>query len=106
MTKISRRNAIGLTVAAAALPRVAIGQRDSRPTVTIAVQKVSITNALDLLREQSNVGTRLSAFYTERLIGTNYQSALEQVPGLATGWKRVDDKTVELHPVLPWPPVG
>ncbi len=95
MTQLHRRTALGLGLAAG-LPRFAIGQTDNRPTITIAVQKVSITNALDLLREQSNVGTRLSAFFTERLIGLNYQSALEQVPGLATSWKRIDDKTVEL----------
>lgn len=95
MTRISRRGAIGLAASAAILPRVAIGQSDTRPTITVAVQKVSITNALDLLREQSNVGTRLSALYTERLIGLNYQGALEQKPSLATGWRRIDDKTVE-----------
>ncbi len=96
MTQISRRGAIGLAASAAVLPRVALGQSDTRPTITVAVQKVSITNALDLLREQSNVGTRLSAFYTERLIGLNYQGALEQKPSLATEWRRIDDKTVEL----------
>ncbi len=96
MSKISRRGAIGMAAAATALPRIAIGQSDTRPTVTVAVQKVSITNALDLLREQSNVGTRLSNLFTERLIGLNYQSQLEQVPSLATEWKRIDDKTVEM----------
>ena len=95
MIHLPRRAALGMAIGAAALPRFAIGQTDNRPTITIAVQKVSITNALDLLREQSNVGTRLSAFFTERLIGLNYQSKLEQVPGLATEWKRIDDQTVE-----------
>jgi peptide/nickel transport system substrate-binding protein len=96
MTVISRRGAFGLATVAAILPRFAIAQSETRPVVTVAVQKVSITNALDLLREQSNVGTRFSAMFTERLIGLNYQGALEQVPGLATSWKRIDDKTVEL----------
>ena len=95
MIHLPRRSALGMGLAAATLPRFAIGQSDTRPTITIAVQKVSITNALDLLREQSNVGTRLSAFFNERLIALNYQSALEQTPGLATEWKRIDDKTVE-----------
>ena len=95
MTSVTRRGAMALA-AAASLPRIAVAQSDTRPTITIAVQKVSITNALDLLREQSNVGTRLSAFFNERLIGLNYQSTLEQIPGLATEWKRIDDKTVEL----------
>jgi peptide/nickel transport system substrate-binding protein len=93
--KLSRRGALSLASAATILPRIAIGQTDTRPTITIAVQKVSITNALDLLREQSNVGTRFSAMFSERLIGLDYQGQLEQRPSLATEWKRIDDKTVE-----------
>ncbi|HYZ64745.1 MAG TPA: ABC transporter substrate-binding protein [Acetobacteraceae bacterium] len=82
--------AAGLT-----LPRFAIAQADQRPMVTIAVQKVSNSNTLDDLREQSNVGTRLSLFFVERLIDLDYQSALEQKPGLATSWRRIDERTVE-----------
>jgi peptide/nickel transport system substrate-binding protein len=93
--KLSRRGALSLASAATILPRIAIGQTDTRPTITISVQKVSITNALDLLREQSNVGTRFSAMFSERLIGLDYQGQLEQRPSLATEWKRIDDKTVE-----------
>ena len=82
--------------AALALPRVAIGQSDTRPAVTIAVQKIANSNTLDDLREQSNIGVRFSAMFTERLIGLNYQGQLEQVPGLATAWRRIDERTVEL----------
>ncbi len=98
MTKLSRRTTLALgagTAATAALPRFAIGQADNRPTITIAVQKISNTNTLSALREQSNVGTRLAPLITERLIDLNYQSKLEPVPGLATEWKRIDDTTVE-----------
>jgi len=93
--KLSRREALTLATATTILPRVAIAQADNRPTVTVAVQKVSITNVLDLLREQSNVGTRFSAMFSERLIGLNYQGNLEQTPSLATEWKRISDTTVE-----------
>ncbi len=96
---IARRSLIAGGAALAtplALPRVAIGQSDQRPAITIAVQKIANSNSLDDLREQSNVGTRMSAMYVERLIDLNYQGALEQVPGLATAWRRVDDRTVEL----------
>lgn len=93
--KLSRREALTLATATTILPRVAIAQADNRPTVTVAVQKVSITNVLDLLREQSNVGTRMSAMFTERLIGLNYQGNLEQTPSLATEWRRISDTTVE-----------
>ena len=96
---IARRSLIagGAALAAPlALPRFAIGQSDQRPAITIAVQKIANSNSLDDLREQSNVGTRMSTMYVERLIDLNYQGALEQVPGLATAWRRVDDRTVEL----------
>ena len=96
MLHLPRRSVLGGFAGAAALPRFAIAQGDTRPTVTVAVQKISNSNTLDDLREQSNVGTRLSAFFVERLIDLNYQSQLEMVPGLATSWRRIDDKTVEL----------
>ena len=98
MTRLTRRATVGAalaTAASVALPRFAIGQADNRPTITIAVQKITTTNTLDALREQSNVGTRLAPLTTERLIDLNYQSKLEPVPGLATEWKRIDDTTVE-----------
>ena len=97
-SRITRRGALALgatAVSAAALPRFAIGQADNRPSITIAVQKISNSNTLDCLREQSNVGTRMATMFTERLIDLNYQSKLEPVPGLATEWRRIDDKTVE-----------
>ena len=85
----------GAGAGALSLPRFAIAQADQRPTITIAVQKISNSNTLDDLREQSNVGTRLAMFFVERLIALNYQGKLEQVPGLATDWRRIDDQTVE-----------
>ncbi|MEJ1975087.1 MAG: ABC transporter substrate-binding protein [Acetobacteraceae bacterium] len=86
-----------LTAAGAlALPRIAIGQSDTRPTITVAVQKISNSNTLDDLREQSNVGTRVAALFVERLIDLDYQGQLQTVPGLATAWRRIDDRTVEL----------
>ena len=85
-----------LAGAAVALPRFAIAQSDTRPTITVAVQKISNSNTLDPLREQSNVGTRCALFYIERLIDLDYQGQLQPVPGLATAWRRIDDKTVEL----------
>jgi peptide/nickel transport system substrate-binding protein len=98
MAWISRRNMIGASVATAALPRVAISQTatDTRPVITVAVQVISTSNTIDLLSEQSNVGTRISPLFSETLIGLNYQGQLEQVPGLATSWRRIDDRTVEM----------
>jgi len=92
---IRRRHLLAAAAATTALPRFAIGQSDTRPTVTVALQKVANSNTLDGLREQSNVGTRTMPLYAERLIDLNYQGQLESVPGLATSWKRIDDKTIE-----------
>lgn len=100
MPSITRRASLRLGAAAfgaSVLPRFAIGQADNRPTITIAVQKVANSNTLDVLREQSNVGERV--FFTslwEPLISKDWLGKLAPRPGLATEWKRIDDRTLEL----------
>ena len=89
------RRSLTALAGAALLPRVAIAQADSRPVVTVAVQKIATTNTLDLLREQSNVGERTSSLVNERLIDLDWFNGIRQVPGLATAWRRIDDTTVE-----------
>ncbi|WP_458093935.1 ABC transporter substrate-binding protein [Roseomonas sp. WA12] len=95
---LSRRPLLlGAAAAAASLPRFAIGQSDQRPAINIAVQKISNSNTLEVLREQSNVGERI--FFSslwEGLIGRDWQNELKTVPGLATSWRRVSDSVVEL----------
>ncbi len=87
--------ASGLAATSFALPRVAIGQADQRPSVTIAVQQIANSAALEPLREQSNVGQRAFSFLFETLIMSNLLGKLEPKPGLAESWKRIDDRTVE-----------
>ncbi len=100
MINLTRRGMLGLSAGAAGslvLPRFAIAQADNRPSITIAVQKVANSNTLDVLREQSNVGERV--FFSsiwEALIDRDWLGGLSAVPGLATEWTRIDDKTVEL----------
>ena len=97
MTGPTRRTLLAASTAAAALPRVAVGQSDNRPTITVAVQKITNTNTLDTLLEQSsNVSERVTNSITELLIGRNYQGNLERIPQLATSWRRIDGRTVEL----------
>lgn len=85
-----------LAAGAAALPRFAIGQ-PARPTLTVAVPKLANTGTLDPLREQSsNAAERYTALVLETLIARNQQSALERVPGLATAWRHVDSRTLDL----------
>lgn len=95
--RISRRRILAGAGAAAALPRFAIAQSDTRPVITVAVAKISNTGTLDPLREQSsNASERWVGSIMETLIARNQQGKLERVPGLATSWKRIDDATVEL----------
>ncbi|BBK35148.1 ABC transporter substrate-binding protein [Allostella sp. ATCC 35155] len=99
MTRITRRTVLKAGVAASAvgvLPRFAVAQADDRPSITIAVQQIVNANTLEPLREQSNVGTRLMTSVFECLIEQDLQRELQQIPGLATEWKRIDDRTVEL----------
>lgn len=83
--------------AALTLPRFAIAQTDQRPRLTVAVQKISNSNTLEPPREQSNVGFRLSPSFAETLIGSDWTGELAPVPGLATAWRRLDDRTVEFE---------
>ena len=52
----------GLAAASLGLPRIAIGQADRRPSITIAVQQIANSASLEPLREQSNVGQRVFSF--------------------------------------------
>jgi peptide/nickel transport system substrate-binding protein len=99
MTELTRRHVLGFAAASAGgliLPRFAIAQADNRPSITIAVQKIANSNTLETLREQSNVGTRTFYSSFETLIDTDWAGDLSLQPGLATAWRRIDDRTVEL----------
>ncbi|MBU8541548.1 ABC transporter substrate-binding protein [Roseomonas tokyonensis] len=93
MTGITRRALLG---APTLLAMPAIAQGDDRPTLTIAVQKLSNSNTFEPPREQSNVGFRIHGLYAEQLVGTNWLGNAELVPGLATAWRRPDAATLEL----------
>ena len=97
---IHRRNFLigsGIAAGSLALPRFAIAQGDQRPSITIAVQQIANSASLEPLREQSNVGERTFSFLYEGLIMRNLQGKMEPIPGLATSWKRIDHRTVELN---------
>jgi len=87
--------ASGLAATSLALPRFAVGQADQRPSITIAVQQIANSASLEPLREQSNVGQRVFSFIFERLITQDLLARLEEMPGLAESWKRIDARTVE-----------
>lgn len=81
---------------ASAIPLVP-ARADDRPEITVAVQQIVNSGALDVLRERSNVGSRVFYSFYEGLIDYERQDPdLPQKPGLAVEWKQVDDRTVEL----------
>ncbi|MDX2483207.1 MAG: ABC transporter substrate-binding protein [Pseudodonghicola sp.] len=96
---IQRRHALGLIGAAAgsmALPGRGFAATQRR-SITVAVQKITNNNTLDVWNEQSNVGERV--FFPnlwEGLINRDWMGDQGGVPGLATEWTRLDDKTIEL----------
>jgi len=94
--RLDRRSLLAGGAGLLAMPRFAVAQADQRPSITVAVQKVSNSNTLEPLREQSNVGERI--FLTsmwEGLLGRNYQGRLETVPVLAAETRRISDSVVE-----------
>ncbi|SFI54472.1 ABC transporter substrate-binding protein [Albimonas pacifica] len=81
---------------AAALPAAAQTE-DPRPVITVAVQDIVTSGALDVMRERSNVGARVFHSIFEGLIDYERQEEdLPRKPMLATEWTQVDDLTVEL----------
>ncbi len=68
-------------------------QADSRPDVVVAVQKLPPN--MDPMMENSNVHERIVYNFAETLIFIDYKDNQKLVPGLATEWKRLDDRTLE-----------
>lgn len=85
-----------LAAACCAVTAGAGAQADVRPVLRIAVQQVATSGTLSPLREQSNVGARSFPMFYSALIDLNRQGDLSPVPGLASSWKRIDERTVEL----------
>ncbi|MFT8242550.1 ABC transporter substrate-binding protein [Roseomonas sp. BN140053] len=97
MPMLSRRTALaGAGASLLPLARPALAQADTRPALTVAVQRIAGSNTLEPPREQSNTGFRSSGLYAEPLIDTDWLGDLRAVPGLAAAWRRVDERTVEL----------
>lgn len=90
---LARRPLLGLA-AAAALPRVAIAQADTRPTITVAVQDVP--RSLDPLTQFGNVDWRGYANMFDGLLTQDFAGDFRPLPALAESWRRLDDRTLEL----------
>ena len=93
---ITRRNAVIGGASSFIAPRFAIAQTDSRPSITIAVQKVATSNTLEPLREVSNVGQRTFSLFLESLLDLDWIGNMGIKPMLAQSVRRIDFKTLEL----------
>lgn len=90
---LSALTAVTLAVSGPAMA----ADQDKRPTITIAVQDLVTSGALDVMKERSNVGSRIFYSIFESLIDYDRQDPkLPRKPFLATSWKQIDDKTIEL----------
>jgi peptide/nickel transport system substrate-binding protein len=81
-----------LTVLLALLVATGAAQ-ESRPDFTVAVQNNPST--MEPLRENSNVAMRIMYNVFDTLIDIDFDT-FELIPGLATSWQRIDDRTLEL----------
>jgi peptide/nickel transport system substrate-binding protein len=68
---------------------------DTRPVIRVAVQQIANSGALDPLREQSNVGTRVLPMIYAGLIELDTVGDLSPRAALAESWKRIDERTLE-----------
>ena len=57
---------------------------------------LSTSGTLEPMREQSNVGFRIMPSFSEPLIGIDWLVSQRAEPMLATAWRRIDPKTLEL----------
>lgn len=94
--KLLRRHALGFA-GALTLPRFALAHGDNRPSITVAVRKISTSNTLEPMREQSNVGQRIFYTFAEKLTDHAWTDNLSLQPGLAESWRRIDGRTLELN---------
>jgi len=95
MPRLTRRGLAALA-GASTLPRFAIAQADQRPTITIAVQKISISNTLESMREVSNVGQRTMSLLSESLMEVDWTFDLTTVPRVAESWRQIDGRILEV----------
>jgi peptide/nickel transport system substrate-binding protein len=93
---ISRRSVLHLMGGASAASMLPLGRAQAATgTAIVAIEEAP--KQLDPLRYLTNPGYRVIYNIFDTLIGVDYRSASNKlVPGLATSWQRIDDKTVEV----------
>jgi peptide/nickel transport system substrate-binding protein len=95
---INRRSVMQLmggASAAAMLPAATMrGARAATGTVVVAIEEAP--KQLDPLRYLTNPGYRTIYNIFDTLIGVDYRANGKLIPGLATSWRRINDRTVEV----------
>jgi peptide/nickel transport system substrate-binding protein len=87
--------ALAFACALSHAPWASAQSTDTRPVIRVAVQQIANSGALDPLREQSNVGTRVLPMIYAGLIELDTVGDLSARAGLAESWKRIDERTLE-----------
>ena len=90
---LARGTLIATLLATVALPGLAMAE--DRPTLIAAVQSDPIRGTLDPQIEISNAGARMIHNIFDTLIKLDHDNNMALMPGLATAWQRIDDRTVE-----------
>jgi peptide/nickel transport system substrate-binding protein len=96
-----RRQLMLGTAGTAPLPRFANAQSAQHPSVTVAVQIITISGTPDPMREPSNVGFRIMPLLSEPMIAIDWRDTRRVRPTLATVWRPVDARTLEPD-AQPW----
>ncbi|WMT92550.1 ABC transporter substrate-binding protein [Pelagibacterium sp. H642] len=68
--------------------------QDHRPSLTVAVQQ--LPGSLDPAMMSETAAFRTLPSIYDFIIGTNYNEQFAPIPGLATAWRMIDDRTLEL----------
>jgi peptide/nickel transport system substrate-binding protein len=95
LSRRSTRKAAAIAASTSILPRIAVGQSDSRPVITIAVQRIATSNTLDIvnaIRADQHLAVEVEMPSAD--IG-GLTGDLSLRPGLAESWRQVDDRTLE-----------
>ncbi len=88
------RSVLAFASLLAALAGPVAAQTDPRPLLRIAVQRNP--PLFDPAYSVSNVAWRVNHNVFDTLIAVDHANGFRLVPGLATAWRRIDDRTLEL----------
>ncbi|MGY8870746.1 MAG: ABC transporter substrate-binding protein [Pseudomonadales bacterium] len=93
MNLFNRKPIVRTAIAICSLSIATQALATEKPDFVVAVQKNPPT--MEPSRENKNVAMRIIYNVLDTLIDIDFNDDFKLIPGLATSWKRIDDKTVE-----------